>query len=564
MFDRISHRTALIIFSVSAFMFLLTGGVIALLALDVISSEAVVTTVRESDIVQKVVRRTNIPTTEPYVMIDWSKRDDFVVTVDVDREAREISNLIYGVSFADKEFMLDTGVTMNNWGGNATTRYNWEIGNAWNAARDWQFRNGNYGESGNVADQFLTRANEIGRATRLAIPTIGWVAKDTHNGTCSFPQPDGNCSEVFESNCDSPTVQADPNTANVPTDVEFMRRWLQHLRETHGSNGVTVLAMDNEPELWGYTHYDVHPDCTTYDEILEKYITYATMAREELPNAQLAGPVTCCWHYYWNSPAGRPDKRAHGGQDFLPWFLDRMREHDEAAGERYLDILDLHYYPTEGIFSFDVSDRVADMRLRSTRSLWDRHYRDESWINQSIYLIPRMQELIDEHYPGTKFGLSEWNFGADSSMNGALAIADALGIFGREGLYFANYWTTPKVDSPGYFAFKLFGNYDDNGGRFGDLSVVAESSDDYAISSFASIDTGSGNMHVMLVNKQERGETQITLDLRSFEHKGVAQLVRLDAENVDGLRMEEVVTDSADFKLTLPAYSITHVIIAAD
>ena len=564
MLDKISYRTALIIFFISGVIFLVAGSAVALLAFDLVSPTTVVTRVRESELIQRAVRQTNIPTVEPYVMIDWSNRDDFVVTVDVARDSHAISNLIYGVSFADQEFMVDTGTSLNNWGGNATTRYNWEIGNAWNAARDWEFRNGDYGETGNVADAFLADSAEIGRSTRLALPTLGWVAKDTHNDTCSFPQPDGSCGYVYESNCDTPTVVADPNTANVPTDVDFMRRWLQHIRETHGSNAITILAMDNEPELWGYTHYDVHPDCTTYDEVFDKYISYATMAREELPNAMLAGPTTCCWHYYWNSAAGRADKRAHGGQDFLPWFLDQMREHDEAAGERYLDILDLHYYPTEGIFSYDVSDRISDMRLRSTRSLWDRNYRDESWINQPIYLIPRMQELIEEHYPGTKFGLSEWNFGADSSMNGALAIADALGIFGREQLYFANYWTTPKVGSPGYLAFKLYGNYDDQGGRFGDLSVAAQSSDDYAISSFASVDTSTGNLHVMLVNKQVDGETTITLNLQNYEHGGAATYTRLGADNVDQLQSGEISTDSADFSVTLPAYSITHLVVLAD
>ncbi|MGB1250921.1 MAG: glycoside hydrolase family 44 protein [Candidatus Promineifilaceae bacterium] len=564
MLDKISHRTALILFTVSGLIFLLVSGFVMLLAFDILSPEAIMMRMQENDLIQKAVRRTNIPVAEPYVMTDWSIRDDFVVTVDVNREAHAISNLIYGVSFAEQDFLLDTGATMNNWGGNATTRYNWEIGNAWNAARDWQFRNGDYDEVGNVADAFLSDSAEIGRATRLALPTLGWVAKDTNNDTCSFPQPDGSCSYVYESNCDNPTVVADPTTANIQTDVEFMRRWLQYIKATHGSNAITILAMDNEPELWGYTHYDVHPDCTTYDEVLDQYIRYATMARQELPDAQLAGPTTCCWHYYWNSPAGRSDKRAHGGQDFLPWFLDQMREYDEAAGERHLDILDLHYYPTEGIYSYDISDRVADMRLRSTRSLWDRDYRDESWINQPIYLIPRMKELIDAHYPGTKFALSEWNFGADSSMNGALAIADALGVFGREDLYFATYWTTPNVGSPGYLAFKLYRNYDDNGGKFGDLSVVSTSSDDYAISSFASIDTATGNLHVMLVNKQEQGDTTLTLDLQEFEHNGTAKYVRLDAENPESFQAGEVVTDSADFSLTLPAYSITHVIISAD
>ena len=35
---------------------------------------------------------------------------------------------------------------------------------------------------------------------------------------------------------------------------------------------VEFIAMDNEPDIWGVTHYDVHPECATYEEILDKYI----------------------------------------------------------------------------------------------------------------------------------------------------------------------------------------------------------------------------------------------------------------------------------------------------
>ena len=42
---------------------------------------------------------------------------------------------------------------------------------------------------------------------------------------------------------------------------------------------IKFIAMDNEPELWGTTHYDVHPACSTYEEILDKYLTYATAVR---------------------------------------------------------------------------------------------------------------------------------------------------------------------------------------------------------------------------------------------------------------------------------------------
>jgi hypothetical protein len=64
------------------------------------------------------------------------------------------------------------------------------------------------------------------------------------------------------------------------------------------------------------------------NEIRDKYIEYASAVRAVAPQAQLLGPVSCCWHYYWNSAAGAPDKAKHSGQDFLPWFLDEVQRHD--------------------------------------------------------------------------------------------------------------------------------------------------------------------------------------------------------------------------------------------
>jgi hypothetical protein len=104
---------------------------------------------------------------------------------------------------------------------------------------------------------------------------------------------------------------------------------------------------------------------------------------------------------------------------------------------RTLDVLDIHYYP-EGLYNEDAAPATAAHRLRSTRSLWDKTYVDQSWIGEPVNLISRMKELLVEHYPGTQLGISEWNWGADKTINGALAIADVLGIFGREDLYLAS------------------------------------------------------------------------------------------------------------------------------
>ena len=68
-------------------------------------------------------------------------------------------------------------------------------------------------------------------------------------------------------------------------------------------------------------------------------------------------------------------------------------------------------------------------------------------------------------------------------MNGALAQADVLGIFGREGLDLATLWAAPIRSilvlnwQPGAFAFRMYRNYDGQGAAFGDTSVAASSAD---------------------------------------------------------------------------------------
>ena len=59
---------------------------------------------------------------------------------------------------------------------------------------------------------------------------------------------------------------------------------------------------------------------------------------------------------------------------------------------------------------------------------------NESWIADKVQLIPRMKTWVATNYPGTKTGITEYNWGAEGHMNGALAQADIFGIFGREGL----------------------------------------------------------------------------------------------------------------------------------
>jgi hypothetical protein len=52
-----------------------------------------------------------------------------------------------------------------------------------------------------------------------------------------------------------------------------------------------------------------------------------------------------------------------------------------------------------------------------------------------------------------------------------------LGIFGREGLDLATLWTAPSAVQPIANAFRLYRDYDGQGGRFGDTRIHAASAD---------------------------------------------------------------------------------------
>lgn len=481
--------------------------------------------------------------------------DGVTVTIDAGRALHTISPLIYGVSGGEVDYMAALRPTLNSWGGNPSTRYNWRLGNAWNAGSDWFYQNTNYGTTGAVSEEFAANAVAQGQAMRLAVPTLGWVAKDTFS--CSFPQADGSCGDADGANCDMPLAVADPTAANVPSTPDDIVAWLeQWLAQGYVPD---LVALDNEPELWGYTHYDVHPDCTTYDEILDHYVTYARAIRPILPQSLLTGPVTCCWFFYWNSAAGRADKLMHGNEDFLPWFLDQMRAHDADAGTRHLDVLDVHYYP-EGLYNDLADEATAAWRLRSTRALWDPTYVDESWIAEPVALIPTLRTVIDRHYPGTLLGISEWNWGADTTMNGALAIGDVLGIFGRENLTFAAYWQFPPPGSPGYHAFKLYTNYDDAGGRFGDVALAAESDQYDRVSAYAARDSATGALHLMLLNKDVAAAVPVRLAFDGRTPPADARSYRLEQARPDAVTAGTVTIDPADPQLQLPPYSITHII----
>jgi len=163
---------------------------------------------------------------------------------------------------------------------------------------------------------------------------------------------------------------------------------------------------------------------------------------------------------------------------------------------------------------------------------------------------------VTTNYPGTKTGITEYNWGAESSINGATAQADIYGIFGREGLDLATRWETPDASTPTFKAMKMYRNYDGNKSTFGDTSVSATVPNPDNLSAFAAIRTNDGAMTLMVINKDLTNATPLRAAITNFANSGTAQAWQLTANNVI-TRLADVPYVNGILSNTLPAQSIT-------
>src|SRR4051812_18688425 len=83
------------------------------------------------------------------------------LSVDVGAARHAISDDIYGINFADESFAAELRLPVRRWGGNSTSRYNWQL-NVHNTGSDYYFENipddtasGAVLPNGSVTDQFV-------------------------------------------------------------------------------------------------------------------------------------------------------------------------------------------------------------------------------------------------------------------------------------------------------------------------------------------------------------------------------------------------------------------------
>ena len=516
------------------------------------------------------------------------------IRVDPLLDRRPINPMIYGVAFASASELEALNAPLNRSGGNAETRYNWQI-NAHNRARDWYFESiaDSPATPGAEGDEHVLASKSGGAEPLLTVSMIGWMpklgpsrAKQASYSIAKYgPQLDndwqwfsdaGNGVSVTNG---TPITWNDPNDANFPTNSVFQQEWIRHLTNVWGAStngGVRYYCMDNEHTLWHSTHQDIHPVGATMQEVRDRFFDYGERIKEVDPDALLFAPEEWGWigYFYsgydaqwaaengWN-PANFPDRGAHGGWDYLPWLLDQARQYELNNGRRLLDVFTLHYYPQQGETGNDVSVSMQLQRNRGTRVLWDASYVDSSWINAVVKLIPRMKGWVEAYYPGTPIGITEYNWGAEDHINGATAQADILGIFGREGLDYATRWTTPHAGTPTFKAMKMYRNYDGNRSTFGDVSVSATGPNPDDLSTFAAVRSADNALTLMVINKHLTAMAPATLTLTNFPSVGPVQAWQLTSANAI-VRLNDLGLQDGVFNSTLPPQSLTLFVVPGE
>ncbi len=440
----------------------------------------------------------------------------------------------------------------------------------------------------------------------------------TSSSGCNITGNDPTVTSIAEP---PPTPPAASAVDTAWADATWTGSWVDYLvgkfgpgNANDGTSGVAIYDLDNEPSWWDAEDFDVHPDPFTYDEVTQGGIGTALAIKTADPTAQVSGPVMDYWWDYFYSkkdiengwyhstfcwtPWSNPiDREAHGGVPFIEYYLQQMAAAETTYGVRLLDYVDLHTYfaaTYEGnsVAFADAGDTGAQQaRLNSTRVFWDPTYTDPNFPQpnyitdpnyttncsppaQAPQLIPMMKNWVAKDYPNTKLAIDEYNWGGMEAVNGALAQADILGIFGREGLDLGAMWptTNPSQQVPGTMAFAMYRNYDGNKSTFGDTALASTSTNssngdgEGQLAVYGAVRSSDKAITVMVINKTY-GSLTSTIGLENFTAASgtTAQVYQYTSADLTAINQLTAVSvtppasggTTSTINYTFPAQSIT-------
>jgi hypothetical protein len=531
------------------------------------------------------------------------------------KPARSISPYIYGMNFFAGS-SLSNPVTLDRLGGNRWTGYNWET-NASNAGRDWYYQNDAYmgsGPPGSAVLGSLNAAAANNRALIVTVPISGYVAGDTNGPITRAQALDHSRFKEIVPNKATKYPGSSLSLAPNKTDgYVFTDEFVHWVEENRDPATPVFYSLDNEPGLWGETlptgwhpgnpnvnprvaphaagrtHGALHPYAPTFQELRDKTIANAGAIKDVNPNALVFGGVGYGWQDFVELQ-GASDKvtsPSHPGGDesgelhYYEWLLKETAAAEAAQGRKLMDVLDLHWYPeaTGGgvrIVENNNSAAVVAARVQAPRSLWDPTYVETSWISQwgtwsgspgtpgPVKLLPRVQRDINDFNPGTRIGITEYNYGGTNHISGGIAQADALGVFGVQDVFAATFWSLHGDSQSQYAAgaFNMYLNYDGNGGSFGDESITAATTSLDQSSIYASLDSEDPNRMVLVAINRTSAAKTTALEVTHNERFDLAEVYQLTSASATPQRVADIPIELVNaFLYTMPAYSVSTIVL---
>jgi hypothetical protein len=456
-----------------------------------------------------------------------------------------VSPFVYGINPASGDLDRSTRWGLFRAGGNSTSAWNW-MNDYHNAGADYCYWQGLGNGSAPAGDlSWVPTAADKGIAALVTVPIGDYVSARLDNQTwpacnsvpvstnvnsipfapssyfvanrstkggafCLYPGPNG----------ETGSCAVDPAAGTVYQDefAAYVKQWW-----VDGHGATVFFSLDNEPNYWAGTHPEIWSNPTVgYDEIVDRDRLYGSALKSVWPQAKIFGPVVAQDGIVFAHDYSRND-------EFLDYYLPRM--------SGILDVLDVHYYNNS-------TDPATC--LQNPRAFWDPaytvpnnqdgmdyipQYRLPDWAHRRI--IPRLLDKIAaanmSPVPGLSF--SEYDSGCEGDISGGVAQAEALGLFGKYGVYAGTAWFVGRNVGSDYagVAFDAYRNYDGNGAAVGDVSVSAATTNDVDTSVYAFTHAGDPRrMELVLLNKTTSpipGHVRITTSA-TFTAASVYHLVR--------------------------------------
>lgn len=480
------------------------------------------------------------------------------LTVDTRQVIGPISPYIYGTCQPDWDGRTKD-LTLFRMGGNRLTAYNW-VTNASNAGADWHFQNDNLFKGDKPAEAMLGPTRDAfahGAAVVMTVPMASYVSADEKGDGDVRKTPNWLETRFHktEARKNAPfTMNPNPNAPVVYED-EFVNFMEKSLPQPHPP---LWFALDNEPDIWQGTHNEIWSQKPTFAEFMKISEDYAQAIKAVAPDTKIFGPVS----YGWNGFMTFQNAPDQNGRNFLEFYLSSFAKLQQQTGKRYLDVLDLHWYPeargaNKRITESGTDPALLNARLQAFRSLYDKTYTESSWITQVLHqpiaLIPRIDDLIQKNYPGTLLGFTEWDYGGGADITGGVASADVLGTFGKMGVFMASHWDEGKDDYT-YAGFDMYRNFDGQGGHFGDTAIATTDDAPDRVSVYASTDSKAPGVVTVVITNHTLNDERVKLSIDGTY--GSVAAYRLDSTDPAPRRIADPAIHDGSMILSLPGPSV--------